>query len=134
MKRIRVVAAIINYNEKILCCKRGPHKFNYLSNKWEFPGGKIEHGETEEVALRREIKEELELTIDDLNYFITVTHRYEDFEIEMSSYFAETNEPNLKLNEHTEAEWSNIQDLNNYDWAEADIPIVEALLKKSVND
>lgn len=133
MKRIRVVAAIINYKGRILCCQRGTHKYHYLSNKWEFPGGKIELGETEEIALRREIKEELELTLNDLSHFMTVTHRYENFEIEMSSYFAKTNEPDFKLNDHTDAEWCNIQDLMKYDWAEADIPIVEALLKKHLN-
>lgn len=134
MKKIRVVAAIINYEGKILCCQRGNHKFHYLSKKWEFPGGKIELGETEEEALKREIKEELELTIDNLNYFLTISHSYDDFEIEMTSYFAKTNEPDLKLNDHIDAVWSNIKDLKNYDWAEADIPIVEALLKKSLND
>ena len=134
MKKIRVVAAIINYKGKILCCQRGTHKFHYLSKKWEFPGGKIELGETEEEALIREINEELELTINSLNHFITVSHEYDDFEIEMSSYFAITNEPDLKLNDHIDAVWCNISDLNNYDWAEADIPIVEALLKRSFNE
>lgn len=58
MKHIKVVAAIITHKEKILCVQRGVHKYNYISKKYEFPGGKIEIGETQEDALIREIKEE----------------------------------------------------------------------------
>lgn len=130
MKKLKVVAAVINYEGKILCCQRGPHKYNYLSLKWEFPGGKIESDETPEEALKREIKEELEMDIQDLKYFMTVNHKYKDFEIEMATYLANTNKPDFKLNDHVQAKWCNFNDLKKFDWAEADVPIVEKLFKK----
>lgn len=130
MKKLKVVAAVINYEGKTLCCQRKTHKFKYLSKKWEFPGGKIEEGETEEAALKREINEELELTINDLKHFVTVKHCYDDFEIEMATYLANTTKPDFKLHDHVQAKWCNLNDLKNFDWAEADVPIVEKLLKK----
>lgn len=130
MKKIEVVAAVIHYEDKILCCQRGRHKFHYLSEKWEFPGGKIEHGETPEEALKREIEEELNMKIYDLNYFITVEYSYDDFHIKMLTYLAHVTSPYLELNEHINISWSTTNELNSFDWAAADIPIVDALMMK----
>tara|TARA_B100001059_G_C17435954_1_gene380275 strand:- start:145 stop:387 length:243 start_codon:yes stop_codon:yes gene_type:complete len=79
MKKIEVVAGIIFYKDRILCCQRKTNKYPYLSEKWEFPGGKLEEGETREKALIREIDEELEMEIKDLKFALTVVHQYEDF-------------------------------------------------------
>ena len=76
MKKVEVVAAIIQHQNKYLCCQRAQHTFEYLSDKWEFPGGKIEPGESKIEALEREIKEELEITLHDIQEALTVVHQY----------------------------------------------------------
>ena len=86
MKQIEVVAAIIIFDSKILCVKRDHHKYNYLSFKYEFPGGKVEENETNEIALIREIDEELNMKINIENNFLTVNHIYPDFSIKMYSF------------------------------------------------
>ena len=70
MKLIKVVAGVVRNGSKFLCVQRGPHKFPYISEKWEFPGGKIEEGESPEGALIRELKEELELEVINLSFLI----------------------------------------------------------------
>ena len=79
MKHIEVVAAIIILDNKILCVQRNKNKFDYISYKFEFPGGKVEKGESNEDALIREIKEELIMDITIRNHFLTVDHLGVDF-------------------------------------------------------
>ncbi|WP_293889747.1 NUDIX domain-containing protein [Flavobacterium sp.] len=86
MKKIEVVAAVIYHNEKILCVQRGNNKYKYIAFKYEFPGGKVEEGETNEEAIKREILEELNLNITIDSNFITVNHDYPDFTLIMHSY------------------------------------------------
>ena len=83
MKHYLVVAAIIRHGDKILCMQRNTSKYQYLSYKFEFPGGKVEAGESNETALLREIKEELDLEIIVENEFLTVEHEYPDFRLTM---------------------------------------------------
>jgi 8-oxo-dGTP diphosphatase len=125
MKKVEVVAAIIINQGQVLCCQREKNKLSYLSEKWEFPGGKIEEGETKKQALIREIKEELEMEIHNLEFALTIIHRYEDFELTMHTYVASTEKPDFKLNTHKSAVWSRIEDINKFEWAAADQPIVE---------
>ena len=127
MKKIEVVAAIIKNNGSILCCKREVNKFAYLSEKWEFPGGKLEESETQEEALIREIDEELEMVIYDIEFALTVVHKYEDFELIMHAFKVSTTQTKFKLHAHKEAIWTPLEKLNKYDWAAADLPIVEYL-------
>ncbi len=127
MKTIEVVAAIIIENDKILCTKRNFSKFDYISYKWEFPGGKIEKGETEEEALKREVIEELDLKIFQLEKFLTVDHTYPDFRLIMHSYKAHCNNEEPHLKEHIDYKWLSKDELDNLDWAKADIPIVDKL-------
>ena len=128
MKRIEVVAAIIIHNNRILCVQRGPNKYTYISKKFEFPGGKIEKGETYRTALIREIKEELKMDIETEEAFITVEHQYPDFHLTMHSYYCSCENSNLTLTEHIAYKWLQVDDLSNLDWAAADIPIVNKLV------
>lgn len=131
MKLVEVVAAIIEKDSLILCVQRGESKLPYISRKYEFPGGKIETGESNEEALIREIKEELSLEIHSLNYFITVEHEYPDFKITMHSYKCAVENPILKLSEHLDFKWRTPDNMDDLDWAAADIPIVDKLKKES---
>ena len=132
MKQVVVVAAIIQANEKVLCVQRGLNKLDYISQKWEFPGGKIEDGETEPSALEREIREELKLDVAVADKFLTVNHAYPDFHLTMEAYLCapETGGlPELSLTEHLDYKWLAVQsdEFVSLDWAAADIPIVNAL-------
>lgn len=128
MKKIEVVAAIIYFEDKILCVQRQRNKLSYISEKFEFPGGKIELNETHTEALKREISEELKISINIKSFFMTVVHNYPDFEITMHSYICEVNSKNITLTEHISSEWLGINELTKLDWAAADIPIVNKLV------
>ena len=86
MKTIEVVAAVIFREGKVLCVQRAEHEEEYISLKWEFPGGKVEVGESREEALVREIAEELVVEIHELQYLTTVEHSYPDFHLTMHVY------------------------------------------------
>jgi 8-oxo-dGTP diphosphatase len=128
MKKIEVVAAIIYFEDKILCVQRPKNKLSYISEKFEFPGGKIEEGETQKEALKRELVEELNIDTDIKSLFLTVVHQYPDFELTMHSYICEVQSKELTLNEHIAQEWLSINEFNKLDWAAADIPIVNKLI------
>lgn len=129
MKKITVSAAIIINQGKILCLQRGESKHEYISKKWEFPGGKIEPGETPKEAVIREIQEELGMEISITDQYITVEHQYPDFHLTMYSFICSTNNLDFKLSEHIDFKWLKNSELENLDWAAADIPIVDKLKK-----
>jgi 8-oxo-dGTP diphosphatase len=129
MKKIEVVAAIIYFENEIFCVQRPENKLRYISKKFEFPGGKIEKGESKKEALRRELIEELNFTptkIDEL--FLTVVHQYPDFELTMHTFKCYSANKKIQLNEHIAFEWLTVKNINILDWAEADIPIVNRLI------
>lgn len=128
MKHISVVAAVIIHQHKILCVRRGPAKYAYISSKWEFPGGKIEENETKIAALTREIKEELHMDISVDAFLMTVQHPYPDFHLTMDTFLCSCADDTLHLTEHTEFKWLDVSELRTLDWAAADVPIVEKLL------
>lgn len=128
MKKIEVVAAIIYFENKILCVQRPQNKLHYISEKFEFPGGKIEAGETKEASLHREIFEELNILIKIESLFLTVIHQYPDFELTMHSFKCIVNTQEITLNEHIDLKWLSIEELETLDWAAADIPIVKKLV------
>ena len=127
-KHYTVSAAIILENKKILCVQRNKGKYDYISYKYEFPGGKLEVGENEEDALKREISEELNLEIDVAEKFLVVTHEYLDFDLTMHSYLCKANTEKLVLKEHIDAKWLHKNELIELDWAAADLPIVSKLI------
>lgn len=128
MKKISVVAAIVKDGETYLCTQRGESKYSYVSEKYEFPGGKVEIGETEKEALKREIQEELNMSLNVGEKLIVVNHEYPDFSIEMHCYLCTSDSRDIVLNEHINYKWLSIEDLHLLDWAAADLPIVEKLL------
>ena len=130
MKFVEVVAAIIVKDSKYLCVQRGESKLSYISKKYEFPGGKVETGETNETALIREIKEELSLEIHGLKHFLTVEHTYPDFKITMHGYKCCVESPILKLSEHLDFKWRTPNEMDDLDWAAADLPIVDKLKRE----
>ena len=127
MKKINVVAAIIVNMNQVLCVQRRHNKYEYISEKYEFPGGKVEDDETEKEALIREIQEELSLTIEVGEKFIIVDHDYPDFSISMHTYHCVSETRDIILNEHIDYKWLAISDMKVLDWAAADIPIVNKL-------
>ena len=95
MKLVEVVAAIIKFDNKFLCLQRGDSNYDYVSFKYEFPGGKIEIGESRPQALIREIKEELDYAIWVDREFLTVEHQYPDFQLLMHSYLCTAKDINF---------------------------------------
>lgn len=134
-KTIEVVAAVIVDDGEVLCMQRGQTKFPYTSYKWEFPGGKIEAGETPEEALRREIREEMAMEVRVGRHIVTVEHEYPDFCITMAVYLCEPvgnaaeitreNRRAFTMNEHHAFRWLRPEALPTLDWAAADVGIVE---------
>jgi 8-oxo-dGTP diphosphatase len=124
MKVIKTVAGVIrNENGEILCTLRDKGKYEYVSFKWEFPGGKIEEGETNEEALVRELREELEIVVDIEKFFYQVEHDYPDFHLSMALYDCKLISKEMKMNVHKGIKWLSPKDMMTLDWAPADIPV-----------
>ena len=125
MKTINVVAAIIRQGEKIFVTQRG---YGDYKDGWEFPGGKIEAGETPRDALVREIREELDAEIIVGEHLVTVEHDYPDFHLSMQCFWADLVEgSHMKLLEHEAAKWLSVDELDSVDWLPADIAVVEVI-------
>ena len=127
MKRIEVVAAIIHDAEgRIFATQRGYGEFK---DGWEFPGGKMEAGETPEEALRREIWEELETRIGVERLVETVEYDYPQFHLTMHCFLCRVESGRLELKEHEAARWLTKDKLNEVDWLPADLQIIDKLKK-----
>jgi len=122
-----VVCAVIAKDDKIFCCQRGPK--GECAYKWEFPGGKIELGETHKEALVREIKEELNCLIKVNKFITTVNHEYNTFSLTMHVYLCELIEGEPILLEHNNSMWCSKDDLNALDFAEADYKFLDKIKK-----
>ena len=121
MKQIEVVAAIIRKEDKIFATQRG---YGEWKDWWEFPGGKMEPGETAEEALKREIREELstEISVDEL--LCTVEYDYPQFHLTMHCYLCSLLTVALHLNEHEAARWLSGEELDSVRWLPADLQIL----------
>ncbi len=125
MKTIKVVAAIIQKGNKIFATQRG---YGDFKDGWEFPGGKVEPGESPENAIVREIKEELQADIRVKGFLTTVEHDYPKFHLSMDCFWAElVDDSKMTLLEHEAAKWLDIENIDSVDWLPADIKVVEAI-------
>lgn len=124
MKTIEVVAAIIRNDDKVLATQRGYGEFK---DGWEFPGGKIEDGETPRQALVREIREELDTVIEVGELLETVEYDYPKFHLIMHCYLCTIKSGDLVLNEHKAAKWLTKETLYSVDWLPADVSLVDKI-------
>jgi 8-oxo-dGTP diphosphatase len=124
MKQIEVVAAIIRKDDKIFATQRG---YGDFKDWWEFPGGKMELGETPEDALKREIREELSTEISVDEFLCTVEYDYLKFHLTMHCYLCSLLTEALHLNEHEAAKWLSKYELDSVKWLPADLLIIEKI-------
>lgn len=126
-RTVKVVAAVIRRGNKIFATQRG---YGEYKDGWEFPGGKVEPGETPDDALVREIREELDADITVGEKIVTVNLDYTDFYLSMDCFWASLNEgEQLKLLEHEAARWLSCDELDSVEWLPADVKVVEAIRK-----
>lgn len=126
MKTVEVVAAVIRDQNRIFATQRG---YGDQKGGWEFPGGKMEKGETPQEALIREIKEELDTEIEVGELIETVEYDYPKFHLKMHCFFCSVKQGNLVLKEHEAAKWLTLETLDSVDWLPADLSLIEKIRK-----
>lgn len=132
MKTVKVAAAIIRDGDRIFATQRG---YGDFKDGWEFPGGKVESGESSEEALVREIREELAADIIVGDLLMTVEYDYPSFHLSMDCYLAElASGSELKLLEHEAAKWLSVDRLDSVEWLPADIEVVKKIKQQSRNN
>ena len=127
MKTVRVVAAVIRDNNRIFATQRG---YGDLKGGWEFPGGKIEKGETPQEALKREICEELDTEISVGELIDTIEFDYPTFHLSMDCFWCEVVKGNLVLKEHEAAKWLNKNTIDEVEWLPADVTLIDVIKEK----
>jgi 8-oxo-dGTP diphosphatase len=128
-KEIKVVGAVIERDGQILCAQRGGS--GSLAALWEFPGGKIEPGESPRSALEREIEEELRCAIDVGELITTTRYEYPFGIVTLTTFYCSLRSGTPQLTEHSAVEWRTPSALRSLDWAPADIPAVELVMEKA---
>ena len=123
-KTVNVVAAVIKRGDMIFATQRG---YGDLKGGWEFPGGKIEEGESPEAALVREIKEELDTEISVEKFLHTIEYDYPSFHLSMRCYLCSVVSGDLNLKEHEAARWLTKETLNSVEWLPADVELIPVI-------
>ena len=131
LKTVQVVAALIINQDKVFATQRGYGEFK---DGWEFPGGKIEPGETPEEAIKREIQEELATEIQVEQPLTNVEYDYPTFHLSMQCFICKVERGNLTLLEHEAARWLSYDELDGVDWLPADLVVVGELRKYLIKD
>lgn len=132
-KFLQVVGAVFIENGAVFAAMRGASKYAYIANKYEFPGGKIEDGESPQEALKRELREEMDLDAMIGRHYMTAEHTYPDFDIVLQIYLCEM-KSDFTLREHVSFRWLSAEELQQEMWAPADAPIVEQLKCDLINN
>ena len=127
-KLIDVVAAAIVQNGRVLAAQRGPGMS--MEGMWEFPGGKIEPGETPEQSLAREIDEELGAEVTVNNHVVTTTHPYDFATVRLATYYCDLVSGTPSASEHAELRWVTPSEMLTLDWAPADIEAVHMIAQE----
>ena len=131
-RTVRVVAAVLHAGNQVLACRRKPEKA--AGGKWEFPGGKVEAGESAEEALQRELAEELSLENSSIGKLIsrdtTTTARTS---IDLACYWVKSETRPQRSTDHDELRWCSVEDLDHLDWAEPDLPAVALIQRNGIN-
>ena len=125
-KTIKVVAAVIKHNDEIFATQRG---YGDYKDWWEFPGGKIEPGETPEEALIREIKEELDTEIAVDSFITTVEYDYPKFHLSMDCFWCSIKNGELVLLEHEASRWLSVEKIYEVNWLPADMEVIKVIMK-----
>lgn len=129
MKQVEVVAAVIEHDGRIFATQRG---YGEYKDWWEFPGGKIESGETQCEALKREIKEELNTEINIDKFLLTINYDYPNFHLTMHCFLCSVISGNLELLEHENARWLSPSELKSVEWLPADIEVLDFIIDSHI--
>ena len=126
-KHYNVVAAVVIEDGKYLCMQRCRSKYSYITEHWEFPGGKVEDGETDHHTLVREIHEEMDWDIYVGHCIGSITHEYPDFSITLTAYLCKGGDGDFKMLKHLDCKWLTLEELPSLKWTEGDRKLLTML-------